>query len=721
MYLPIYSTDAHTRSLSVNTSLFQHEPLLTIAYDNYYEEVANFRTFPFKEVFASAPLVSKKGKNPDQIEYYDLVATFDIETTTINREDTPESFMYIWQFCIESVVFMGRTWQEFQELLNIISTELNLHIEGSEEMTGRALVVYSHNLSYEFQFCRYYLPPLINPLFTDKYKPLLIPTSNGIVFRCSSRLFNKSLEKVTKGFPHEKLSGEDFDYSETRTPQTILTSEQLSYCYNDVRGLSEAIRDRLNHDRYNIANIPLTSTGYVRKDCQRAMNKNPQNRRNFLETKLTPQIYTLCRDSFRGGNTHANAAITGLLLHDIGSHDISSSYPAQSLLRTFPRGKWVQIDPNDILEHFGHIIKHNCLLMRVVLFDIKYKRPDNIAPLSVSKCIIDRTAGIKEDNGRVYEAGKLETAVTEIDLVTIIKGYKIGGIKILESFASARGKLPAELRETIFKYYELKTKLKHSKKPDDIYNYNRAKEQLNSTYGMMVQRIDRTEFKLIGNTYIPIYKPLKDQIDDFYNSRSSFLNYSHGVYITSWARYQLQTAIDIVGSDMVYCDTDSVKYRNPEKYAAAFEELNNRMIALASKAGAVAYDYNNNPVYIGTFDYEGIYTDFITLGAKKYLYSYDNGHTIYSTISGVNKKVGQEYFTHHGFEDFKDGQIIADSGKLTAYYNDTPPHVITVNGCKINTASSVSLLDAPYTINVKGEYQQFIDYLRKSVEQYYLV
>lgn len=719
MFVPHYSQDPHTRSLVTLTEIIQHKPLLTIQYDDYYEEVADFRTFPFKEVFSNAPLIRKRGKNADQIAYYDLVSTFDIETTSIEA-DPPFSFMYQWQFCLESVVFMGRTWAEFQELLETIRRELDLKIYGTEYgMAGRGLVCYCHNLSFEFQFARHYLPTLVNPLFTDKYQPLLVPTSSGIVFRCSQRLFNKSLEKVTKGFPHAKLAG-DLDYSIKRTTKTPLTPQELSYCYNDVKGLAEALRDRLQHDRYNIASIPLTSTGYVRKDCQRAMNSNPDNRKVFLDTKLTPKVYAMCRDAFRGGNVHANAAITGTLLHNVASQDISSSYPAQILLRTFPISRWKPIPPLEVRDFFTHLIKTHCLLVRIVLFDIKYIKPDNCPFLSVSKCIIDREAGCKEDNGRIFEAGKIETCLTEIDLFLVFKGYKIGSFKILESYASLRGKLPKELRDVCFKYYQTKTTLKHSQDPDDIYNYNRAKELLNSTYGMMVQRLDRTDFQLVDNEYIPEYKPLKEQIDKFYSSRSSFLNYSHGLYVTAWARYQLQQAIDIVGSDFVYCDTDSCKYLHPEKYEAAFALLNSKLQALSEKAGAVAYDSNNNPVYIGTYDFEGIYTDFMTLGSKKYLYSYDNAHTIHSVISGVSKNVGQQFFSEHGFEYFTDGRVIADSGKLTAYYNDDPPHVITIDGVKIDTASSVTLQDAPYTINVKGEYQQFIDYLRRSVEQYYL-
>lgn len=727
MFIPHYSTDTHTRALITDTTLITHKPLQVIKFDNYYEEVADFRTFPFKEVFSEAPTRSKRGKNKDKVHYYDLVATFDIETTTIESEP-PESFMYHWQFCIESVVFFGRTWAEFQELIHILETELNLHItaEANGDTTGRALVVYVCNLSFEFQFCRYYLPPLISPLFTDKYKPLIVPTESGLVFRCAQRLFNKSLERITKGFPHEKLKG-DLDYHVIRTSETPLTPQEAAYCYNDVRGLAEAIRDRLNHDKYNIANIPLTSTGYVRKDCQRAMAKNPENRRQFLNTKLTPELYGLCRDAFRGGNTHSNALYNGVHLYNVASTDISSSYPFQILVRGFPWGKWKPIEPREALDNFQNIIRTHCMLMRVVLFDIEYATPDNIAPLSASKCMIKdynpnrkhQTANVKIDNGRVFKAEKIETCLTEIDLIIILKHYKIKDVKILEAYASMRARLPEELRQTTLEYYKTKTLLKHSTDPDDIYNYNRSKELLNSCYGMMVQRLDRTDFELINNIYVPTYKPLQEQLDKFYSMRSSFLRYDQGLYICSWARYQLQEAIDIVKEDFVYCDTDSVKYLHPEKYEQQFNALNAKLQNMARKAGAVAYTSKGEPVYCGIFDFEGVYTDFCTLGSKKYLYSYDGEH-IHATIAGVNKQVGQDYFTTHGFEAFTDGQILAESGKLTAYYDDRPPHDITIQGVTINTASSVSLIDAPYTINVKGEYQEFIDYLRRSVEQYYL-
>ena len=118
MFVPHYSQDPHTRSLVTSTEIIQHKPLLTIKYDDYYEEVADFRTFPFKEVFSNAPLIRKRGKNADQIAYYDLVSTFDIETTSIEA-DPPFSFMYQWQFCLEDYVFMeNASVQEYKRIFN---------------------------------------------------------------------------------------------------------------------------------------------------------------------------------------------------------------------------------------------------------------------------------------------------------------------------------------------------------------------------------------------------------------------------------------------------------------------------------------------------------------------------------------------------------------------------------------------------------------------------
>ena len=47
---------------------------------------------------------------------------------------------------------------------------------------------------------------------------------------------------------------------------------------------------------------------------------------------------------------------------------------------------------------------------------------------------------------------------------------------------------------------------------------------------------------------------------------------------------------------------------------------------------------------LGVWDYEGNYSRFKTLGAKRYMYEIDND--IHITVAGVSKKSGSEYLKY---------------------------------------------------------------------------
>ena len=72
----------------------------------------------------------------------------------------------------------------------------------------------------------------------------------------------------------------------------------------------------------SITSIPLTSTGYVRRDARAAMKENPWNR----HTRLDEKLYTMMRTAFRGGNTHCNGDMTGQILDNVASYDLASVY-----------------------------------------------------------------------------------------------------------------------------------------------------------------------------------------------------------------------------------------------------------------------------------------------------------------------------------------------------------------------------------------------------------
>ena len=55
------------------------------------------------------------------------------------------SIMYVWQVCINGRVIYGRTWDQFLELCDYLSSEYALGPD-------RRMVIWVHNLAYEFSF-----------------------------------------------------------------------------------------------------------------------------------------------------------------------------------------------------------------------------------------------------------------------------------------------------------------------------------------------------------------------------------------------------------------------------------------------------------------------------------------------------------------------------------------------------------------------------------------
>ncbi len=745
-----YFTHDENNTLVKIPSLYDATPLFYINMpDGEKAPVFDFHNFPF-EIFKDAPTYAKRGNTRDQVNYINLACCFDIETTTIENTDKPFAFMYQWQYCIEDYVFMGKTWQDFRDFNIILEKTFNTKIYEEYDfrngkpityIKGKSLVCYIFNLKYEMMFMQHFIGDLVNPLFTDIYKPLYVPTKSGITYRCAYRLSNKSLEQFTKGFPHHKLAG-DLDYTVIRVPvaedpKNGLTDLELAYCYNDVKGCCEKLRDMLEREtRYNIASMPLTSTGFVRKDCRRSAQKDPKWHTRFINAKLTPELYQICRAAFRGGNTHANAAYAGQLmgLPELGGmgglilhKDITSSYPRQMLTKKiYPTSPFIKmVNPGNIIKKVSDkTFKLNdkydnyCMLITMRLIGIKYRGCYGVPYIAKSKTWT-RTQDkdiIKEDNGRIYSAPFVHLSCTEIDAKIILRDYDIDRIEILSSYQAHKGMLPLELRQTIFEYYKIKCELSGSEDPDDKYNRAKAKENLNSCYGMMCQRLDHLDILYDHGKYTIQHRPLKTMIDEYYDSESSFLWYQWALWTTAGARADLDRGCMICGKDLIYIDTDSVFYIGDHE--AEFAALNAEIEAEAYKYNAVAGNDKGDMYPIGVWTSEPDVKLFKTLGAKKYLLS-ENGETIQSTIAGVNKEIGQEYFTEHGFDAFTDQTIINVSGKLSAHYNNDLPHYVTVNGIKILTASNVALISAPYTVKIKHDYIDFIKMIRDNLKNIY--
>lgn len=682
------------------------------------------KIYTIEELPMLGKLLSCKDSQKRNVNYLNIPCAFDIETTNIYQKDSegnilkdpyPYAFMYHWQFCLDDCVCFGRTWPEFMRLLSELEKRMNLSF-------NNRLVIYVHNLPFEWAFMNRFIN-YEDGFFREERKPLKILTSEGIEFRCSYALSNMSLNKFCQneeGVKHYKLSGEDFDYGKIRTPETKLTEAEEAYCYNDVRGLCECIESRLKHD--TLSTIPMTSTGYVRRDLRASVKGDKKYRRLFKDNALNEDLYKLCREAFRGGNTHANVDYSRQLLHDVTSKDIASSYPASMMMDLYPQTAFFKVN---VSTYLNRDMSEYALLMEVRFVNIEYIGKSGIPYIAFTKC---RNYGLykkKEyrehrtiDNGRVLKSDLLEMVITDIDLEIIKRDYKFDDIFIKNIYASTYGPLSDSIKNVIMSYFRSKTLLKGDQ--DHEYEYNKDKALLNSSYGCMVMRIDQEMIRYNPSTYeyLPEEADLEETLAKFYKSRNNFLSYQHGLWITCHSRARLQRMLDTVGEDVVYCDTDSIKYKGDHE--KEFEDINKTLKEEAIRAGAFAPDKDGNIKYMGVWEDDGHYEEFKTLGAKKYVYKQKvkNKETgedeikIVSTIAGVNKKAGSEFFKENGLQSFDIGTKIINSGHLTAFYNDSPIKEIEVNGCKFLTASNVALIDNSYTVGVTGEY---LDLLEKAL------
>ena len=564
--------------------------------------IYNIDNFDYSIISKEKTIENKREKT----EYINRITAFDIESSRL--QDIEQAIMYIWQFQYgNDITIIGRTWEEFEKFIERIE----------EQLHDKKLIVYVHNLSYEFQFLKGIFKFDPESVFIlDDRKILKCTIDNKIEFRCSYMLTNLSLDKFLKKYDVEnkKLTGQ-FDYTKVRYPWTELDAVEMAYCINDVKGLVQALEKQMRNDGDNLITVPLTSTGYVRRDARESMKKF--NYKELHEMMPDVTIYKLLREAFRGGDTLSNRWNTDEIIEDINSVDIVSSYPTVMINDRFPMSKFYREETDSFQKLFKD--KSHALLFQIAFINIDVKDPsEGHLYLSRDKCReIVRPTYV---NGRILCADYLETTLTDIDMEIINRRYSYDKFVIIQLFSSRYGKLPIMLREVIMNYYRNKTVLKGSKEgTDDYLFYMKNKELLNACYGMTVEDPGKDEIKLVDNVYVHENKPLTELLEK--HNKNAFLSYAWGVWITAQARKRLADGIDAVTNNgkekmnFIYSDTDSIKYIGDPN----MEKLNQKLIDQAIINDAYAIDRNGEVHFMGVFEDEGYSKPnrFKTLGAKK--------------------------------------------------------------------------------------------------------
>lgn len=440
---------------------------------------------------------------------------------------------------------------------------------------------------------------------------------------------------------------------------------------------------------------------------------------------IEPDEYTQLKRAFQGGFTHANNLYVNQIIKDnVYSMDFTSSYPAVLLAEKFPMGKAknVKIKSDKQLEV---LLKNYCCVFDLEMWGVKPKiKYENY--LSQSRCMSTEKALI--NNGRIYSADYISTTVTETDFEIIKKCYSCESYAISHMRIYNKGYLPKNFIQSMLDLYETKTQLKGVEGKEA--EYMNAKENLNSMYGMCVTDIARPEIVYSDNwdKELPDYD---EAIKKNNKSIKRFLFYPWGVWVTAYARRNLWTAIEELGEDYIYSDTDSVKFLNFEKHQEYFDNYNkkmfNRLNDLAIERGLdfdqmMPITQKGQQKLIGVWDYEGYYTMFKTLGAKRYMVVKDGKLSF--TVSGLNKEKAIPYLfkkyqtVENIFVHFDMGLEVPAkfTGKLTHTYVDEPYtcFVRDYQGkiAEVHEESFVHLEPADYSLDISDAFVKFITGVR---------
>lgn len=682
----------------------------------------------YSSIFKNSKIVIKRKKVNDVLtnfEYYNISAAFDIETSSfLDKSGDKSATMYLWSCAIEDLVVYGRTWQDWLEL-----TELLTSIAGLNHQLR--LVIYVHNLAYEFAFMRKWFT-WSESFFIDVRKPSYC-VSGGIEYRCSYILSGMSLAMLAKTYHLEdKLVG-DLDYDLIRHSKTPLTTKELGYSERDVVIVVAYIRLMIEKDG-DITKIKMTNTSYVRDYCRRRCfglelkikNQYQAYHRLMKKLTLTPEELEMCKRAFAGGFTHSNPGYTNEIISDVTSEDFTSAYPTVLISEMYPmsEGELVKIRKASDLKYN---LEHYCCIFDVKLKNYRQTFQEDFY-ISKSKCFLIK--GGKYSNGRVIKADELAITLTDVDFKILEKIAKWDEIEIGKFYIYRKAYLPTPIVESCLHFYSSKTTLKGVDDKEDLYLL--YKGMLNSIYGCMVTAIDKeliTYDSELG-VYAQEHKGIDALVDCYNTSKTRFLFYPWGVYITAYNRANLWAGILEAGEDYIYSDTDSIKIKNITKHQAWLDAYNKEIIDKLERACKY---HKLNPELLrpktvkgvekplGVWDFDGHYEKFKTLGAKRYL-TYD-GKEYHLTCAGLNKKLGMEFLKNfkNPFKEFKDDMTIPAeySGRLVMAYLDYEQSGEVVdylgNSGSYHELTTVHSSKSDFNLSMDDEFLRYIESLQAEV------
>lgn len=667
-------------------------------------------------------------KNSKSVKRCESIITFDIEVSSGWIENgkvigyrkgesadywnslQPLALCYIWQCSCDGYVYYGRELRDFYLLLEDLPKDIDI-------------IIWVHNLSYEFQFlCN--LLSWKSVFAKNAHKPMKVVSNEfpNIEFRCSYMLTRLSLETWGKQLGVEKLVG-FVDYEKLRTPLTPLTQKDLDYSEQDCLVVEAGVKDYVK--RYGSQfEIPLTQTGTVRLETKKRLMSDKKYCAKIKRLVPTNAVqYKMLQRVFAGGYTHANYWYAGEVIKGLIEHyDFASSYPTVMICEKYPMQPWIytgehKTPDENRFENFAYIMCLKFSQLKSVKFNTYIQG--------------SKSAGknIKYDNGRVISADELTIWVTEQDYLTIKNNYTWKGeIEVLKLYESRKDYLPRAFTDYILELYKNKTELKDVEGKEELYM--QSKQYINSLFGMCVTAIVQANIILDGDEWKT--EPLTEEyvnkkLDSlrYLNPREKryFLSYSWGIYVTAYARRNLWKCIESCDDTVLYGDTDSLFLLGKHDFSWYNEEITAKIKKACDETGlnfehTRPYTVKGEQKPLGIFDKEDDCTEFITLGAKRYVERRKKDGKLHLTVSGINK--GAVELLNDKIENFVDGFNFdkdADciTKRLSTYVYDMPT-VKWDDGYVSTYKYGINMRRTGYELTMTDEYKELIKYVNMTID-----
>lgn len=625
---------------------------------------------------------------------------FDSETSHNHDEDNPKAWIYQWCVCIFNKYIGGRTPTQFINLLKKIVRTYQLN-------ENRKMIIYIHNLSYDITYLMDFLREYyeVELLALKPHKILTFTCNKTIEFRCSYLLSNRSLEKWCDYTNSEiKKAVGAIDYDKILYQDSELGYNDWFYQVNDVASMKNCYENMLEMFEDNITTIPLTNTGYIRRDMRREARKDKNNRKHFLKCKMTPKVYIMLTNEFSGGYTHGNRYKVGQNVYgDIRHFDFKSHYPSSQMLDYYPMSAFILYDNRITFSQLNKLCEKYCVLAKITFKNLHIKENITIPYISRHKCEMGKIGRVQflneyrangDDNGRVIEMiGICTLYLNELDMKWIIKQYKWDGIIIEDVHIANRGDLPPYFKTVINNYFKIKETTKDKTQRD------KSKNNLNAGYGMTATNPIRSEVTIDFDTgqwqesRNFEFEYIEKKLEEFYKSRNNIMIYAWGCWCTSHARDKLLTTIEYIGmKNFLYCDTDSVFFLYSQSAINGINQFNKEIIEVNKIKNYGVINSNNEFSYYGTFeDEKDNIKIFRFLHSKCYAFV-DSDNKLHCTIAGVSKQDKVSGITSaeelQTIDNLRDGFIFTKCGGTCSTYVTDIPHVEKIDNHITELASA---------------------------------